>query len=86
MRREGYGVKTQDAIAEFMVDLSAPLKRMKSDWLNQITENCYKEEHLSDTSTNIEQIVICKDEHKNELFGKFQTMLNNHRVKNQTRL
>ena len=45
-----------------MNDLSAPLKKMKADMLLSITENCYKEEHLQDSFTNVEQINICKQE------------------------
>ena len=69
-----------------MMDLSTPLKNMKAEWLNQIAANCYKEEHLSDNFTNVDQIVLCKEESKNEIFGKFETMLHSHRSKDHTKL
>ena len=84
LKDEGYGARTSRTIDEFMFDLSNPLKKMKAEWLKNITENCYKEEHLSDSFTNSEQIMICKEESKDEIFGKFNTMLNNHRQKDHT--
>ena len=85
LQNEGYGAQSGRAIDEFMFDLSAPLKKMKAEWLKSITENCYKEEHISDSFTNVEQINICKQETKDDIFGKFNTMLHNHRDRDHTK-
>ena len=86
LSEQGYGPRPTRAMSELMLELSAPLKKMKAEWLNQIAASCYKEEHLSDNFTNVDQIVLCKEETKNEIFGKFETMLHNHRQKDQTKL
>ena len=59
---------------------------MKVEYLNNIVENCYKDEHLSENFTNAEQINICKHEQQQAVFGKFDNMLINHRESDNIRL
>ena len=58
---------------------------MKADVLAS-WQGCYKEEHLSDTFTNTEQIDICKQEKYDEVFAKYDAMIMNHRESDQIKL
>ena len=60
MKEAGYTSQTVKAIHEFSTDLSGPLKKMKQSMLQAIVADCYKEEHMSDTFVNHEQIAICR--------------------------
>ena len=51
---------------------------MKADVLKSWSA-CYKEEHLSDSFTNTEQIDICKQEKYDEVFAKYDAMIMDHR-------
>ncbi len=63
----------------FMDRMSGPLKKMQVEYLTQATNNCYKEQHLSDSFTNYEQILICKEAERQKVFNKFEKMLVSHR-------
>ena len=54
LREHSYGAQFKSAIMEFTTELSPSLKAMKADLLNSYVENCYKEEHIDDTFTNVE--------------------------------
>ena len=43
---------------------------MRADALMN-SQECYKPEHLDDTFTNEEQILICKQEKYDEMFTKY---------------
>mgnify|MGYP004586773411 CR=1 FL=1 len=60
MKDDGYTNQSKKAIHEFTRDMSAPLKKMKQAMLSAVVADCYKEEHMSDTFTNSEQIAICR--------------------------
>lgn len=70
---------SQKWIDDFFVRLSDPLKKMQIEYLNNATKKCYNEKHLSDSSPNYEQIMICKEAERAKVFGKFETMYANHR-------
>ena len=85
MRDAAYGAQSKRAIMEFSHSLSKPLKKMKAEVLNN-WQTCYKEEHLSDTFTNTEQIDICKQEKYDEVFNKFDQMIMDHRGNDEIKL
>jgi hypothetical protein len=64
---------------DLYVRLSDPLKKMQIDYLQNATKNCYKNKHLSDSSPNYEQILICKEEERTKVFSKFENVLVAHR-------
>ncbi len=55
------------------------MKKMQIEYLNNVTKNCYDEKHISDSFTNYEQILICKEREKHQVFGKFEKMYVAHR-------
>lgn len=69
----------QKHIDEFFVKLSEPLKKMQAEFLTNVTKNCYKEKHLSDSFTNYEQIMICKETEREKIWANFDKMYINHR-------
>lgn len=41
--------------------MAGPLKNMQAAYLRDISTNCYKERHMSESFTNYEQIMLCKE-------------------------
>ena len=70
---------SQKWLDDFFIRLSTPLKRMQADYLTNVTKNCYKEKHISDDFTNLEQIMLCKEIQRQQIFGNFDRMYVNHR-------
>ena len=78
LKEAAFGAQNKRAIMEFSTALSKPLKKMKADVLMS-WQGCYKQEHLSDSFTNTEQIDICKQEKYDEVFAKYDQMIMTHR-------
>ena len=70
---------SQKWMDDFFVRLSDPLKKMQAEYLTNATKNCYKEKHVSDSFTNYEQILLCKENERKKVFGAFDKMLVSHR-------
>lgn len=64
---------------DFFVRLSDPLKKMQSEYLTAATKKCYPERHISDSFTNYEKIMECKEGERNKVFGAFEAMYAKHR-------
>jgi hypothetical protein len=64
---------------DFFDSLSVPLKKMQIEYLEKSISNCYQERHLSDTFTNLEKIVECKERERKTIWGKFEDMYVLHR-------
>lgn len=52
---------SQQHLDDFYNKNSGVLKKMQAAFLTNATKNCYPEKHLSDSFTNYEQIVLCKE-------------------------
>ena len=70
---------SQKWMDDFFVRLSEPLKKMQAEYLTSATKSCYKEQHLSDSFTNYEQILQCKEAERAKVFGPFEKMYAHHR-------
>ena len=77
--------QSQKYLDDFMIKLSEPLKKMQITYLTNATKNCYKEQHLSDSFPNYEQILLCKELERQKVFRKFEGMLASHRDTTQYR-
>ena len=65
---------------DLFVRLSEPLKKMQIEYLTSATKNCYKEKHLPEQGfTNYEQILQCKENERQKVFGSFENMYSKHR-------
>ena len=62
---------SQKWIDDFFIRLSEPLKRMQIDYLTAAGKNCYKDKHINDSFTNLEQIMLCKETERQRIFGRF---------------
>ena len=71
--------ESQQIIDDLFTRLSEPLKKLYAEYLTTANKNCYKEKHISDSFTNLEQISLCKDLERQKLFGNFDRMVANHR-------
>ena len=61
--------------------LSEPLKKMQSQYLARSLKNCYKDKHIDDEWTNLEQIKHCKAKIRFKIFGEFEESLHNARTR-----
>jgi hypothetical protein len=52
---------------------------MQIEYLEKSISNCYQERHLSDTFTNLEKIVECKEKERKTIWNKFDEMYVLHR-------
>ena len=52
---------------------------MYVEYLSNAQKNCYKDKHISDDFTNLEQILLCKRLERQSIFGTFTKMLVNYR-------
>lgn len=71
--------QSQKWMDDFFVRLSEPLKKMQVEYLTNATKNCYKDKHLSDSNTNYEQILLCKETERAKVFSGFEKMYAAHR-------
>ena len=78
--------QTNNAIKAFSDDMSTPLKRMKVAYLQAVVQDCYKPQHISDDFTNEEQIMLCKKDKHEQVFGEYLKTYRNHRQSDQVRL
>ena len=85
--KDGKSLNDKSALAqrELTNDLTAPLKRMKVEYLNRVNESCYEDRHISDDFTNEEQINVCKQEQFQAVFGTYTKNLMNHRESDSIR-
>ena len=54
---------------------------MHSEYLSKVAKHCYKEKHVQDEWTNMEQIELCRKLVKDEIMGDFESSLVAHRNK-----
>ena len=78
------GIKSPDDIVRDKLGyidqvLSEPLKKLHSRWLTRSAKNCYQEKHISDESTNLEQIRHCREVQKDKVLGDFYENMHNRR-------
>ena len=75
--------RSQDLHNDLYVQLSKPLKAVQAKLLRDISKNCYKEKHMAETFTNMEQINLCKALKKEKYMGQFNEKV--HNVRDSTR-
>ena len=70
---------SQKWMDDFYVRLSEPLKKMQAEYLSNSAKNCFKDRHVQDANTNLEQVLLCKENERNKIWSRFDTMYANHR-------
>ena len=70
---------SQKWMDDFFVRVSEPLKKMQVEYLTSSSKNCFKDKHIQDSNTNLEQIVLCRENEREKVFEKFDHMLTSHR-------
>jgi hypothetical protein len=70
---------SQKWMDDFFVRISEPLKKMQAEYLTQSAKTCFKEKHIQDANTNLEQVLLCRENERAKVFDKFDQLLTNHR-------
>uniref|UniRef100_A0A7S3U989 Uncharacterized protein n=1 Tax=Strombidinopsis acuminata TaxID=141414 RepID=A0A7S3U989_9SPIT len=71
--------KSQKYHEDVFIRLSEPLKKMQSEYLAHVVQNCYQDRHMAADFTNVAQINQCKEQTHEKVAGQFFKDLAIHR-------